>query len=142
MSGATDPINPPNPFFYSLNHVLAKMQRINKSIKIDCDSIFFLLRGIGKGEVGQFFSFAGVVAAARCLCSDHVSFCYKKCSFYYTNTQEHIFCERACKQKVKRPLPEMSRLGAHRLDTPTISNPFPTISHLFDRIDIYIYIYI
>ena len=34
MSGATDPINPVNPFFYSFGPFLAKIRKIQKPIKI------------------------------------------------------------------------------------------------------------
>ena len=45
MAEATDPINPPNPFFYSFGQFLAKIRKIQKPIKIILIFLIFPFKG-------------------------------------------------------------------------------------------------
>ena len=69
-------------------------------------------------------------------CSPRGALFYNKGSFYYKSTPEGLFMKRGGKRKM--PLPRMPRLGAHRLDIPTYTQPFLMVIYIYIYVSIYI----
>ena len=112
---------------------IVNFQKIVNSIKIGKNYLFSIFQDLKRETI------PGSPARSRAKPPGSGLFILKRKVLSYKHPKMHLLWKGVVKEQQKGPLPGMPRLGAHRLDTPTISQQF----HIyFNRFHICIYIYI